>query len=78
VEVEAGVCRIDIETCSGCGVCVDTCPYSAITLEDETASVNEAVCKGCGLCAAACLGGAAVLELYDDEQIIANIEGVLR
>jgi len=36
------------------------------------------LCKCCGLCAAACLGGAAVLELYDDEQIIANIEGVLR
>ena len=78
VEVEAGVCRIDVETCNGCGICVDTCPYSAITLEEETAVVNEAVCKGCGLCAAACLGGAAVLELYDDEQIIANIEGVLR
>ena len=78
VEVGVGVCLIDVETCTGCGVCVDTCPYSAITLEDKTASVNEAVCKGCGLCAAACLGGAAVLELYDDEQIIANIEGVLR
>jgi heterodisulfide reductase subunit A len=79
VEVEAGVCRVDTDLCAGCGTCVATCPYSAIELtEDGTASVNEAVCKGCGLCAVACLGGAAELELFDDEQIVANIEGLLQ
>jgi heterodisulfide reductase subunit A len=78
VEVDAGVCRIDTETCSGCGLCVDTCPYDAVALEDRTAVVVEAVCRSCGLCAVACLGGSAVLELDDDEQILANIEGVLR
>lgn len=51
------------------------CRYDAATLEDEAATVNEAVCKGCGLCAAACIGGAVLLELYDNEQIIANIGG---
>ena len=79
VAVEAGVCRVDEELCRGCGQCVVTCPYSAIELtEDGIARVNEAVCKGCGLCAVACLGGAAVLELFDDEQIVANIEGLLQ
>jgi heterodisulfide reductase subunit A2 len=79
VEVEAGVCRIDADLCSGCGLCVASCPYSAVELnEDGVADVNEAVCKGCGLCAAACLGGAALLELFNDEQIVANIEGILR
>lgn len=54
------------------------CRYDAVTLEDEAATVNEAACKGCGLCAAACMGGAVLLELYDNEQIIADIEGALR
>ncbi len=78
VEVEAGVSCVDAELCRGCGQCVATCPYSAVELSEEgVAVVNEAVCKGCGLCAVACLGGAAVLELYDDAQIVANIEGLL-
>jgi heterodisulfide reductase subunit A len=54
------------------------CPYAALVLEDGVAVVNEALCKGCGSCAVACLGGAASTEIYDDEQIVANIEGLLR
>ena len=79
VQVEAGISVVDEALCRGCGMCVASCPYSAIELTDEgVAKVNEAVCKACGVCSVTCLGGAAVLELYDDEQILANIEGLLQ
>jgi heterodisulfide reductase subunit A2 len=78
VEVEAGICVVDADQCRGCALCVVACPYSALSIEEGIAEVNEALCKGCGMCAAACLGGAASTEIFDDEQILANIEGLLR
>lgn len=52
----------NIEHCSGCGVCVSVCDYSAVELVREGSNgeehvrsrVNESLCKGCGCCVAAC------------------------
>lgn len=78
VEVEAGVCAVRADLCLGCGTCVSVCPYRAVELTSEAvAEVNEALCRGCGSCAAACHAGAAVLELCTDEEIVANIEGLM-
>ena len=42
------------ELCSGCLSCIEVCPFSAITFNEEksTAEVNSALCKGCGACSA--------------------------
>jgi electron transfer flavoprotein alpha subunit len=40
---------IDEETCTGCGACIDVCPYDALSLEDNVAVVNEK-CTFCGAC----------------------------
>ncbi len=40
---------IDKKTCTGCGVCIDVCPYDALSLEDNVAVVNEK-CTFCGAC----------------------------
>ncbi len=69
--------------CSGCGVCVSVCPYSAPSLIDAAArlhpgkaTINPALCKGCGLCEASCRSGAIRLKGFDNDQIFAQITAV--
>lgn len=40
--------------CLGCGLCVEVCPVSALTLRDKGIVVNREICTGCGLCADTC------------------------
>jgi len=77
VQIAPITAEINEEFCSGCGECVLVCPYSAISLTDHTAQVNSALCKGCGTCVAACLAKAITAKHFTDEQIVAQIEGVL-
>ncbi len=55
--------RIDRETCTGCGTCVDWCPTEAIRLDDTGKAVRDAgACFGCGVCARFCPEDAIALE----------------
>jgi heterodisulfide reductase subunit A2 len=60
-------------------MCNDMCPYTAITFDDakKVSVVNSALCKGCGTCVAACPAGAIMARNFTDEQIYAQIEGML-
>ena len=40
--------------CIGCGNCVRSCPYQAITLENKVAIISSQNCFGCGLCVSRC------------------------
>jgi heterodisulfide reductase subunit A2 len=39
--------------------------------------INPALCQGCGTCVAACPAGAIAGTGFSDEQIIAQIDGLL-
>ncbi len=55
--------RIDRETCSGCGTCLEWCPTEAIRLDDAGKAVRDAdACFGCGVCARFCPEEAIALE----------------
>lgn len=79
VTIEPIVASINEEMCSGCRVCNNLCPYRAIEfIEDKGVSrVITALCKGCGTCVAACPAGAITGAGFTDEQIFAEIDGVL-
>ena len=79
IEVEPNTAFIDETLCSGCQVCVGLCPYSAISYDQEKkiSILNQALCQGCGVCAGACPSGAAQQHLFNDSQLMAEIEGAL-
>jgi len=79
IAVDAVYAEVREEYCSGCRVCNELCPYTAIEY-DETARrshVISAACKACGCCVAACPSGAIKARHFTDQQIFAQIEGVL-
>jgi heterodisulfide reductase subunit A len=80
VEIEPITSVIDEDRCAGCKVCISVCPFSAIEFDEEkkVSVVNEALCQGCGTCAAACPSGVAKSRHFTTDQILAEIEGVLK
>jgi len=70
---------IDENKCSGCRICNDLCPFSAILFHDDkmVSEVNPALCQGCGTCVAACPAGAISGTGFSDEQILSQIDGLL-
>ena len=70
---------ITAEKCSGCRICNNLCPYNAITFhEDQKVSeVITALCQGCGTCVAACPSAAITGAHFTNDQVLAEIEGIL-
>jgi heterodisulfide reductase subunit A len=79
VTISPAVAVVDEKLCSACKTCISICPYTAIAFieADNVARVNEALCKGCGSCVATCPAGAITGRHFTDEQIMAQIEGLL-
>ncbi len=73
------------DKCDGCALCVDTCPYNAITLEayeqdgkeHHRIATDKALCKGCGVCMATCPKGGVDVLGFTMDQIRAQIDSAL-
>ena len=79
MQIEAIHAEVDAERCSGCRTCLAVCPYKAVSFdaEHEIAEVNAVRCVGCGTCVAACPAGVIKGKHFSNNQIFAEIEGLL-
>ena len=65
-DVSMGIVVADDDACTGCNLCVETCPGSALTLTGKhqvrMISTDFAPCVSCGDCVAICQPGALSIE----------------
>ncbi len=85
VSLDAIKATVDKTNCDGCALCIDVCPYGAISLvesSDEGTSnriiaVNKAKCKGCGLCQGTCPKRGVAVAGFTMKQISSQIQAAL-
>jgi heterodisulfide reductase subunit A len=65
--------------CIACGRCINTCPYEALTADEETgiAQLIPLLCQGCGVCTVACPSGAIQQHVYVKTQVMAMLDAAL-
>jgi ferredoxin len=68
------------DQCTGCSVCVDTCPFKAISLnEDEQKAIADVTkCMGCGVCEDVCAVDALKLERNSSKGEPLDIEELMK
>lgn len=88
IETSPMISFVDETKCSGCGFCVNVCPYKAISLVEvpgrdmgrkvtkTVARVNEGLCQGCGCCNAICRTGCIDLKGFTNDEILKEVDSV--
>lgn len=80
-ELDPLVATVNEAACTGCGACLTTCPYDAISSypcdTGQKALVSAANCKGCGGCVPVCPEDAIDLLGYTSAQMLAAIDGLV-
>ncbi len=61
--------KIIKEKCSGCGNCVDVCPFGVLEIKDGKAIVKDIKnCRKCGACMHACPNHAIKIDNKNKEE----------
>ncbi len=78
IEVDALYSVVNEDLCSGCRMCNQLCPYSAIEFDEKKkhSHIINALCKGCGVCVAACPSSAIKGRHFTESQVLAQVEGL--
>lgn len=78
INLGAVVATVDRDKCASCLICVRACPFDVPFINAEGYSeIDPAKCHGCGTCASECPAKAIQLMQYEDDQILAKLDGLL-
>ena len=77
--VEVTTAYINPAQCCACQMCLDICPYSAISFDENgnVSVVNEVLCQGCGTCVALCRTKAINIQGCSNDQLMAELTALL-
>jgi NAD-dependent dihydropyrimidine dehydrogenase PreA subunit len=51
--------KLDVDKCTGCGMCIEVCPHAVFSIEQRKAAISDFnACMECGACARNCPAGA--------------------
>lgn len=59
------VSKVDPQTCNGCEICVEVCPFDALKMVNKIAVTDKKKCDGCEMCVMACPVDAIKLDNKD-------------
>ncbi len=78
INLGAAVARVYGELCAACLICVRSCPFGVPFINEEGYSeIDPSKCHGCGVCASECPAKAIQLRQYEDDHIMAKIDGLM-
>ncbi len=63
--------------CTGCGACVEVCPYGSMSVEGRTVSINVNGCFGCNACVRVCPQDALAPKTGSVRELIAEAAAVV-
>jgi heterodisulfide reductase subunit A2 len=78
-EINLGACVavVDEKKCASCLICVRVCPFDVPFINaDGVSQIDADKCHGCGVCAGECPAKAIQLLAYEDDQILAKLDGL--
>lgn len=86
INLEPNIALVDPVHCDGCGLCIEVCPYQAITLVEykdgegnplKTVHIDQVLCKGCGICQGTCPKRGVDVAGFTYAQIEAQVDAAL-